>query len=117
MRTTTVATKPLTALVGQHNGFVTYQGEYADACTFVGPEVMFPEERSEDSNDSPEVNAAKAVCGTCFFKQGCLEKALARREPHGVWGGMSTKDRDALRRRHYRGRQRTEADVPLDVAL
>src|SRR5699024_8939224 len=34
-----------------------------------------------------EVESAKALCGTCPIRVECLEGALARKEPWGVWGG------------------------------
>src|SRR5699024_361786 len=34
-----------------------------------------------------EVEQAKALCQSCPIKRECLEGALARQEPWGVWGG------------------------------
>jgi hypothetical protein len=45
---------------------------------------------------------AKAVCHSCPVEDICLEYALAQREDYGVWGGMSEKERKALRRRRFR---------------
>ena len=39
---------------------------------------------------------AKAVCSSCPVVQQCLRWALAAREPYGVWGGMSTEERESL---------------------
>ena len=39
---------------------------------------------------------AKAVCATCPVVQQCLRWALAAREPYGVWGGLSTEERESL---------------------
>lgn len=36
---------------------------------------------------SDRVEAAKQLCRECPVRQACLEGALARREPWGVWGG------------------------------
>jgi WhiB family redox-sensing transcriptional regulator len=39
---------------------------------------------------------AKAVCAGCPVVQNCLRWALAAREPYGVWGGLSTEERESL---------------------
>lgn len=36
---------------------------------------------------------AKAVCRTCPVIDECRRHALAVREPYGVWGGMSPRER------------------------
>ena len=49
-------------------------------CHSADPELFF--------NDSAEVVAqAKALCGSCPMKAKCLQGALSRAEPCGVWGG------------------------------
>lgn len=38
--------------------------------------------------ESPTVlDRAKRLCTGCPVREECLAGALARREPHGVWGG------------------------------
>ncbi|WP_290428870.1 WhiB family transcriptional regulator [Rhodococcus antarcticus] len=39
---------------------------------------------------------AKAVCARCPVLVLCREDALDRREPHGIWGGTSPRDRREL---------------------
>ena len=34
-----------------------------------------------------ELEMARSYCGPCPVRESCLSGALARREPHGVWGG------------------------------
>lgn len=36
---------------------------------------------------------AKAICGVCPFRVECLAGALARRELHGIWGGLDDQER------------------------
>jgi WhiB family transcriptional regulator, redox-sensing transcriptional regulator len=36
---------------------------------------------------------AKAICATCPVLVPCRSYALVRREAHGVWGGLSERDR------------------------
>jgi WhiB family redox-sensing transcriptional regulator len=47
---------------------------------------------------------AKAVCAVCPVRAECLAAALARREPDGIWGGLTATERrvDARRRRRRR---------------
>lgn len=44
------------------------------------PELFFAE-------SSADVEVAKALCHCCHARIGCLQGALDRREPWGVWGG------------------------------
>ena len=34
-----------------------------------------------------DIARAKAICGRCALRDGCLAGALEREEPWGVWGG------------------------------
>jgi WhiB family redox-sensing transcriptional regulator len=42
---------------------------------------------------------ARAVCTTCPVRLECLAEALDNRLDFGVWGGMTERERRALRRR------------------
>lgn len=42
---------------------------------------------------------AKSICRECPVQFECLKGAMERNEPDGVWGGLSHKDRQALRKR------------------
>ncbi|MFH9813460.1 WhiB family transcriptional regulator [Streptomyces olivaceus] len=44
------------------------------------------------------IAAAKEICSGCPVIDACARYALERREPHGVWGGMSEKERKAALR-------------------
>jgi WhiB family redox-sensing transcriptional regulator len=39
------------------------------------------------SEQPADLELAKAYCQPCPLRQPCLDGAVARREPHGVWGG------------------------------
>lgn len=41
---------------------------------------------------------ARAVCARCLVRHDCLAYALEHDERHGVWGGLSTRERTAMRR-------------------
>ncbi|WP_051812804.1 WhiB family transcriptional regulator [Streptomyces sp. NRRL S-340] len=45
-------------------------------------------------------NGAKSVCYRCPVRMECLSYALDRRMEHGVWGGMTERERRALLRRN-----------------
>uniref|UniRef100_UPI0038D0E084 WhiB family transcriptional regulator n=1 Tax=Kitasatospora indigofera TaxID=67307 RepID=UPI0038D0E084 len=49
--------------------------------------------------EGAEQNRAKAVCGGCPVRTECLAQALDHRIEHGVWGGMTERERRALLRR------------------
>lgn len=43
-----------------------------------------------------EVLRAKDICSVCPVRLDCLRTALAWREPSGVWGGMTHRERQRL---------------------
>lgn len=53
-----------------------------------------------------EVEQAKQLCGGCPLRAACLEGALQRGEPWGVWGGEVLLDGVVLARKRGRGRPR-----------
>jgi hypothetical protein len=60
------------------------------------PDAMFP------GTVPAEIEYAKAICQSCPVIQACGEWALETREPDGVWGGMSEKERSNLLRQAAR---------------
>ncbi|WP_329309177.1 WhiB family transcriptional regulator [Streptomyces microflavus] len=44
-------------------------------------------------------NRAKALCSGCPVRAECLAHALDERIEHGVWGGMTERERRALLKR------------------
>ena len=72
------------------------------------PELFFAEAPSD-------VEQAKALCQGCRARIGCLEGALARREPWGVWGGELLLRGTIVPRKRPRGRPRKE-DADIDKA-
>jgi len=62
-------------------------------CAQVDPDLFFP-----DKGDSPR--QAKRICAGCEVRADCLAEALDRGERWGVWGGLSERERRALRRRN-----------------
>ncbi len=66
-------------------------------CHSADPELFF--------NDTPQVVAqAKALCGSCPMKAKCLEGALSRAEPCGVWGGELFDEGQIIQNKRLPGR-------------
>lgn len=59
--------------------------------------VFYPP--SEDDDLAVE---AKMICGMCAVRQPCLEFALTTREKHGVWGGLTERERRRVLRQRRR---------------
>ena len=54
----------------------------------------------EQNEVSPtEVRMAKKVCQGCPERQACLDFAIENDEQHGIWGGMTLKERKRYKRR------------------
>lgn len=53
-----------------------------------------------------EVETAKALCAPCPLRQQCLDGALERREPWGVWGAQLVLQGVVVPRKRPRGRPR-----------
>jgi WhiB family redox-sensing transcriptional regulator len=64
-------------------------------CRGVDPDVFHP----INEDDAAE---AKAICALCPVREVCLEHALAVREKHGVWGGLTERERRRVIRRRRR---------------
>lgn len=59
-------------------------------CLDADPELFFPERGAY-------TDGVRALCGRCPVQAQCLEHALVHRENHGVWGGLTPPERQALR--------------------
>lgn len=58
-------------------------------CAQTDPESFFPEKGGSTRH-------AKAMCQSCTVAAECLDEALANNERHGIWGGLSERDRRRL---------------------
>lgn len=69
------------------------------------------------SEDLGDIAAAKRVCAECPVLAPCLEGALERREPWGVWGGQLFMNGKMLIVKRRRGRPpkipRPEDQLPV----
>ena len=79
----------------------TESGRRALPCHLVDPEVFFAESPAD-------VEAAKSLCVGCPVQRACLEGALDRREPWGVWGGELFVAGEVVARKRPRGRPRKQ---------
>lgn len=43
--------------------------------------------------DSPQADAAKAVCRSCELRSTCLSWAIDNEPNHGIWAGLSPAER------------------------
>ena len=63
------------------------------ACAQTDPEAFFPDKGGSSA-------MAKAVCMSCDVRTRCLQYALDNDEKHGIWGGLSDRQRRAIRSRN-----------------
>ena len=71
-------------------------------CRGHDPELWFAESPAD-------VERAKALCAACPLTEMCLQGALARREPWGVWGGQLVQAGVVVPRKRPRGRPRKDS--------
>ena len=56
------------------------------------------------SEDLFDLARAKAICGKCRLAESCLQGALDRQEPWGVWGGRLLVNGEVIVNKRPRGR-------------
>lgn len=56
------------------------------------------------SEQLDDIARARSFCQDCEVRESCLESALARREPNGVWGGELFANGKVLAQKRNRGR-------------
>ena len=63
------------------------------ACSTVDCEIFFPEKKEGWASAA----MAKAICETCAVRDICLQYALDNDINEGIFGGLTARDRAALR--------------------
>jgi WhiB family redox-sensing transcriptional regulator len=58
---------------------------------------------------------ARRICAVCPVRQPCLDFAVSHGITHGIWGGLTERDRRALRSRHA-DTTRRERDAAIAAA-
>lgn len=81
------------------------------ACAKDGVGPMFPHEQDTDG-----IEYAKSICNGCSVRLFCLEEALDRNESFGIWGGLTTNERRALKKREVREAAKEAARVKSEAA-
>jgi WhiB family redox-sensing transcriptional regulator len=81
------------------------------ACRGTDLEVFFPE-RGESAEP------ARQVCAACPVRQPCLDYAITNRITHGIWGGLTERERRTLRSGWVRAsrRERNRAILAAEAA-
>jgi WhiB family redox-sensing transcriptional regulator len=67
------------------------------------------------SDDEFDIARAKAICAKCGLAESCLDGALERVEPYGVWGGKLLVDGVIVEVKRGRGRPPKHPRPPLVV--
>jgi WhiB family redox-sensing transcriptional regulator len=69
------------------------------ACAQVGTTFFYLKDLDDPDQGMEEGNylIAKKICDTCIHKIECAQWGIAN-ETHGVWGGLTPKERRSLKR-------------------
>ena len=97
---------------GEMIGLNDVTGELALPCHATDPDIFF-------SEDAAGVSLAKSLCSSCPMVAACLEGALSRAEPCGIWGGELFVDGRVVAAKRTVGRPRrlVASDGSGEVAL
>jgi hypothetical protein len=68
----------------------------APSCATIGGDLWFPDTKT-DVNAVQDAASAKKICNRCPHKRECAEWGIAN-EAHGIWGGLTIRDRQQVRR-------------------
>lgn len=97
-------------------GLDAVTGTYSDGSSFnlpchtADPEMYF-------SEDELVVAEAKSLCGQCPVRAQCLEGALSRKEPAGVWGGELFEAGRVIARKRKAGRPTFDEIAAREVSV
>lgn len=95
-------------------GLNTVTGSYSDGTSFnrpchsADPELFF-------SEVALAIAEAKSLCAQCPVRAQCLEGALSRQEPAGVWGGELFEDGRIIAKKRKAGRPTTAEVAEREV--
>lgn len=80
-----------------------FDGINAEEITSLAGALCFGEDPALWQLDSPndyrlpKTAEAKDICSRCPVRLKCLAVAMERNEEHGIWGGLTPKERQELR--------------------
>jgi hypothetical protein len=66
------------------------------SCATVGGDFWFQESTSEGGSTADAL-FAKGICNRCPHKRECAEWGI-KNEVHGIWGGLTNRERQVIRR-------------------
>ena len=75
-------------------------------CHGEDPELWFAEQTTQ-------IARAQQLCGQCPLIQECLDGAISREEPWGVWGGQVFVGGRIVQNKRGRGRPPKQANQPI----
>ena len=87
------------------SGVVTGKGDAHLPCRTSEPDLWF-------SDQPAELKMAQSMCMRCPLRQPCLDGAIERQEPWGVWGGEIFERGTAISRKRGRSRLRLAQPRP-----
>ena len=102
----------LDAVTGNYGSTFGESGATTLPCHNTDPETFF-------SDKPAEISYAKALCGDCPMRRACLQGALSRQEPIGVWGGELFEDGKVIAAKRMPGRPKNiveSTSVEVDFA-
>jgi WhiB family transcriptional regulator, redox-sensing transcriptional regulator len=70
-----------------------------EAATTIPCQETDPEAWFADKGDWWAVHRSRELCNLCPVKRQCAEYAIVNNELYGVWGGLTTKERLAIRKK------------------
>lgn len=59
------------------------------------PDIFFMDDKDEPNYNAVKTEIARSICNQCPIQKHCLEFAI-KEEMEGVWGGTTTKERNAV---------------------
>ncbi|MGJ9413765.1 WhiB family transcriptional regulator [Aeromicrobium sp. CF4.19] len=74
----------------------SYEWQYEGACMGLDSARFFSPDAERGTARSDREGAAKAICATCPVIDQCRQHALEAREPYGVWGGLTERERTEI---------------------
>ena len=69
------------------------------SCRDSDPDAFFTD---EENTRAADYTHTKKLCAACPVQALCLEYAMTNREPHGLWGGLSPRERLNLNKKRRR---------------
>jgi WhiB family redox-sensing transcriptional regulator len=92
-----------------------YAWRYRAKCSGADTDLFYP---PRDKNQYKIIaEQAKAFCFGetgkvhCPVRKDCLWDAISRDEPHGIWGGLSHRERNALIRKWKKTQKKTKLSL------